>query len=120
MNPVYLEAAEDLRQAVREWGRDITIIRNSNPEIGSDGYPISDNEVERIQAKAIFKNYSSSLVDGELIKLGDKMLIMDNSVKITASDLIEIDNIQIPIVYIKSTQPAELLIGYEIQIRGYE
>lgn len=114
----YTEMAEVAGDLLDEFGITITLTRvtGATPKLVSTGTAVAGTSTT-YSPKGVVKNYPSNLIDGTLIRQGDKMVILDNTIEPEMADELTFHGSTWNIVSITNYKPADTAICYSVQVR---
>ena len=112
----YNDMAQVMTDLLTEFGQTVTIKRISgetlDPLSGASGGTTTE-----LSATGVLTDYKSHLIDGTVIQMGDRLLVMDNTQSPLQDDRVTIGGEDWNIINWKTVQPAAVVVGYFIQVR---
>lgn len=113
----YEGMAATASKLLTRFGKTITFKRT----FGSSSGPVTGEEIAGVVTyytpKGLFKQIDSKFIDGTRIKVGDKMLVVDNSFEPTTTDIVPINSVDWHIEEITPIEPADTPLVYFVRIR---
>ena len=110
----YSDMADVAVELLAEFGKTITLERitggSTNPVTGVVTPGSEDNQ----ETVGVVKPYKQSLIDGTIIKMGDKEAILSPEVEPLMTDTIE----GMQIININKIDPAGTVLAYKLQVRA--
>lgn len=118
-NDFYNSLAETGKELIDEYGGNVTLERITgeiiNPVTGKITEGTNDSKI----TKGLLLNYKDSLIDGTMIKLGDRLLLINNSIIPLKTDKPQMNNEYLgSIENIKTIIPNGIIpLVYFLQVR---
>lgn len=117
MSAFYEEMAAVVVELLAEFGAPVILERTT----GGQSHPVTGVTTPIVQddktTTGILKRYPNKLIDGSRIKSGDRLIVIDATVKPEMSDKPSINGETWTIVSIEAANPAGIPLAYFIQAR---
>lgn len=78
---------------------------------------VTKTDLQIKTVKAIVTEFSKTLIDGTTIRIGDKNIVMAPTEKPVIGDTITINGITWPIIDVKESNPAGIVVVYFLHVR---
>jgi len=120
--PDFNKSAKTAKRLIDKNGRLVTFIRNSRtPDDSNKPWGESDGASQTFDMICAFIDYKVREIDGESIRVGDKKLLanaIDNGDnKIEDFEFVQDGDTKWRIKFVNPTQPGDIVVMYEIQLR---
>jgi hypothetical protein len=110
----YSELAEVAVELLTEFGQAITLTRTTGKSIDPVTGAITPGTSDNQPTIGVIKPYAKNLIDGTLIQVGDKEVILSPAIAPLTSDTIN----GMQVVNITEINPAGTVLVYKVQVRG--
>jgi hypothetical protein len=108
-----------LRKATIKTG-DGTSLIYLNKKVRTAGTPITpptETVTPILLVDAIVKQYDRKLIDNDLIRGGDKRLVVNGDVDIVQNDEVDVNGIIHAVIDVEVCKPSNVSLAYQVQIR---
>lgn len=113
----YNRMASVATRLLTKFGATVTVSRTTGETYDEIAETMSGGSVTTYSPKGLLVEYDDSLIDGTRIQKGDKMAILDNTVKPASDDLLTVDEEQWNVVRWKTIKPSTVAVVYFVQVR---
>lgn len=114
----YTRMAETAAGLLAKYGATIILTRPDPTIQRTSADAVTAGTPTTYSPKGLFLDYSDEQIDGTTIKIGDRMVLLDNTQEPQYGDLITHETEQWSIVNIEKIKPTSVAIIYRCQIRG--
>lgn len=119
MSEFYDNMAATAARLIAQFGAPVNLKRIVGGSIDPVDGAITPGSETIYSPNGIFKEYSDDAIDGTLIKSGDRLLILDNTINPIVSDKVEVDGEYWSIIPpIKTKSPAGIPLVHFVQVRS--
>jgi hypothetical protein len=113
----YAEIAEAAKELITEFGLACTLTKKTAGTNDGVTGTITGATTTTHTVNAVVDNYANSLLDGTLIKRGDKLLYIESDVQPLIGNTISIGSVAHKVINVETIAPGGTVVLYQAQVR---
>lgn len=113
----YTSLSQTVRNMLTNLGQTVTLTKLSGGTFDGVLGAFTGQSTTDYLVKAVISEYNDKLIDGSMIKVGDKKATLESTTEPAIDDVISVGGIDHKVINVKSYNPSGTVIAYEVQIR---